>query len=165
MAGEFALYSMDIGPTLEPWAEGWSPKPALCIRWDNSVASEDYTPPRRVRRGSITRTGGGNVVTDMGVVASDARIQASGSPGAGTWISLNTGKALQTAYEDEDAQYYFTDGHRVWRVRFLPGDDNAFDFALDLTWYYGRGEEVCRWSMVMMVLGEMAPVGPPQAET
>ena len=155
---------MDIPPTLEPWADGWSPKPAVCIRWDNSVASEDYTPPKRVRRGSVTTTGGGSVVVDMGLVPSDARIRACGSPGTGTWISLRTADALQAAYEAVAARYYFTDGRRVWRVRFLPGEDNALDWALDLTWYYARGEEVCRWSLVMMVLEEMAPAAAPEAK-
>lgn len=163
MAGEFALYSTDISPTLEPWASTWDPQPALCIRWDNSVAAEDYTPPKSVRRGSVIKTGAGNVVTSMGLVKSDARIYASGSPSAGTWIRPDTGAALQAAYEDEDAQFYFTDGHQVWRVQFLPGEGNELDWAVDMTWYYGKGEEVCRWSIVLMVLdGPLTPVNPPE---
>lgn len=164
MAGEFALYSMDISPTLEPWASTSDPAPAMCIRWDNSVASEDYTPPKRVRRGSVIRTGGDNVVMDMGMVPSDSRIYASGNPSGGTWISPETGAAIQAAYEDVGEQYYFTDGHRVWKVEFLPGDDNVFDYALDLTWYYGKGVEVCRWSMVLLVREELTPVAPPEPE-
>lgn len=162
MSGNFALYSTDIDPTLEPWAETWDPQPAACIRWDNDVDDADYQPPRRVRRGSVIQTGTGNVVQDMGIVVTDGRIVASGSVEAGTWISTATEAALRAAYEGS-AQWYFTDGVRVWEVRFLPGDDNALETTMSLSWRAATAMEVWSWSIVLMVIdGPLTPVDPPE---
>ena len=158
-----ALYSTDIDPTLEPWAATWDPQPALLIRWDWDLDTENYSRPRPVRRGSVMRTGGGNHAQDMGMVISDGRIAAAGDVQSGTWISQATANAIQAAYEDTDAQYYFTDGHKVWRVRFLPGEENAPSLPLDLAWFYRTGDEICAWSITLMVLEEMTPVAPPEA--
>lgn len=160
MPGNFALYSTDIDPTLEPWDDGWDPAPSTLIRWDNDIDDADYSPARRVRRGSVIQTGGGNVVADMGIVVSDGRITASGTVEAGTWISTATRGALQSAYESGD-QFYFTDGHRVWLVQFLPGDDAAFESTMSLSWLYATGTEVWSWSMVLMALAQETPVDPP----
>lgn len=157
-----ALYSTDIDPTLEPWAETWAPPPALLIRWDWDLDAESYRSPRKIRRGSVMRTGGGNHVQDMGFVISDGRITASGDIPSGTWIYQATADAIQAAYEDILTEYYFTDGHKVWRVRFLPGEENAPDMPMDLAWYYSEGEEICAWSITLMVLEEMTPVDPPE---
>lgn len=162
MPGSFALFSTDIDPTLEPWATTWDPLPATVIRFDNDVDDADYQPPRRVKRGSVIQTGGGNVVQDMGIVVSDARIIASGSVEAGTWISTATEAALRAAYEGS-AQWYFTDGAQVWKVKFLPGADNAFEATMSLSWWYSKATEVWSWSIVLMVIdGPLAPVDPPE---
>lgn len=163
MAGNFALYSTDIDPTLEPWAETWDPAPELVIRFDNDADDQDYQPPRRVRRGSVIQTGAGNVVTDMGIVVTDGRITVSGTVDGGTWISTATAEALQAAYEDAGESYYFTDGVRVWEVRFLPGDDAAPELTMSLNWKAGAGVEVWSWSIVLMVVdGPLTPVDPPE---
>ena len=162
MPGDFALYSIDIPPTLEPWAATWDPQPATVIRWDWDVSDADYQPPRFVKRGSVIQTAGGNVVQDMGIVKSDARIVASGSVEAGTWISTATAAALRAAYEGS-AQWYFTDGVRVWEVRFLPGDDNALETTMSLSWRAATAMEVWSWSIVLMVIdGPLTPVDPPE---
>jgi hypothetical protein len=155
MAGNFALYSKDIDPTLTPWTA--DPAPALLIRWDNDVDDQDYQPPRRVRRGSVIQTGGGNVVTDMGIVVTDGRITASGTVDGGTWISTATAEALQTAYESTTATYYFTDGEHVWEVQFLPGEDNAPELTMSLSWKAAASIEVWSWSIVLMPLEEVTP--------
>ena len=155
MAGNFALYSTDISPTLTPWTA--DPAPELLIRWDNDVDDQDYQPPRRVRRGSVIQTGAGNIVTDMGLVVSDGRITASGTVDGGTWISTATAEALQAAYEDDDATFYFTDGVRVWEVRFLPGEDAAPELTMSLSWKAATSTEVWSWSIVLMPLEEVTP--------
>jgi len=167
MPGNFALFSTDIDPTLEPWAATWDPAPALCIRWDNDVDDQDYQPPRRVRRGSVIQTGAGNVVTDMGIVVSDQRITVSGSVDGGTWISTATATALQAAYEDTTAAYYFTDGVRVWEVKFLPGEESAPELTMSLNRRAATlqhlSTELWSWSIVLMVLdGPLTPVDPPE---
>lgn len=154
MSSPFALYSTDSAPTLTPWDA--DPAPATLIRLDNDVDDADYQPPRRVRRGSVIRTGAGNVVQDMGVVVTDGRIVASGTVDGGNWISTATRAALQAAYEGDD-EWFWTDGHRVWRVKFLPGEDAAFDSTMSLSWYHSTTEEVWSWSMVLMVLEEVTP--------
>lgn len=154
MSSPYCLYSTEITPTLEPWDA--DPAPATLIRLDNDVDEADYQPPRRTRRGSVIPTGGGNVIQDMGVVVTDGRITASGSVAAASWISTATRNALQAAYEGT-AEWFWTDGHRVWRVRFLPGEDAAFESSMSLSWYHATGTEVWSWSMVLMVLGEVTP--------
>ena len=162
MPGSFALFSTDIAPTLEPWAATWDPLPATVIRFDNDVDDADYQPPRRVKRGSVIQTGGGNVVQDMGIVVTDGRIVASGSVEAGTWISTATAAALRAAYEGSGT-WYFSDGVRVWEVRFLPGDENALETTMSLSWKASTAMEVWSWSMVLMVLdGPLTPVDPPE---
>jgi len=155
MAGNFALYSTDIDPTLTPWTA--DPAPDTLIRWDNDVDDQDYQPPRRVRRGSVIQTGAGNVVTDMGLVVSDGRITAAGTVDGGTWISTATAEALQTAYESTTATYYFTDGVHVWEVQFLPGEDNAPELTMSLSWKAAASTEVWSWSIVLMPLEEVTP--------
>ena len=154
MSSPFALYSTDISATTEPWDA--DPAPATLIRLDNDVDDADYQPPRRVRRGSVIQTGGGNVTQDMGVVVSDGRIVASGTVDGGNWISTTTRDALQAAYEGA-AEWYWTDGHRVWRVQFLPGEDAAFEATMSLSWYHATDTEAWSWSMVLMVLEEVTP--------
>ncbi len=162
MSGNFALYSTDISPTLEPWAATWDPLTAKVIRFDNDVDDADYQPPRRVKRGSVIPTGGGNVVQDMGIVVTDGRIVASGSVEAGTWISTATATALRTAYEGTGT-WYFTDGVRVWEVRFLPGEEHALETTMSLSWKAATAMEVWSWSMVLMVVdGPLTPVDPPE---
>lgn len=166
MAGNFALFSTDIDPTLEPWASTWDPQPDTVIRWDNDVDDADYQAPRRVRRGSVIQTGGGNVATDMGIVVSDQRIVLSGTVEAGTWISTATAEALQEAYEDTTAAWYFTDGVRVWEVKFLPGEENTPELTLSLSWKAATATEVWSWSIVLMVVdGPLTPVDPPEEVT
>jgi len=165
MPGNFALYSTDIDPTLEPWAATWDPLPATVIRFDNDVDDADYQPPRRVKRGSVIPTGGGNVVQDMGIVVTDGRIVASGSVEAGTWISTATATALRAAYEGTGT-WYFTDGVRVWEVQFLPGEENALETTMSLSWKAATATEVWSWSLVLMVVdGPLTPVDPPDEVT
>ena len=162
MPGSFALYSTDIDPTLEPWAATWDPLPATVIRFDNDVDDADYQPPRRVKRGSVIQTGGGNAVQDMGIVVTDGRIVASGSVEAGTWISTATAAALRAAYEAGE-EMYFTDGVSVWQVKFLPGEENYPETTMSLSWKAATGMEVWSWSLVLMVVdGPLTPADPPE---
>lgn len=162
MAGNFALYSTDIDPTLEPWAATWDPLPETVIHWDNDVDDADYVPPKMIKRGSVIQTGGGNVVQDMGIVKSDARIVASGSVEAGTWISTATAAAIKAAYEAGE-QMYFTDGVSVWRVKFLPGEESYPEAYMSLSWKASKGLEFWSWSLVLMVVdGPLTPVDPPE---
>lgn len=108
------------------------------------------------RRGSVIQTGGGNVVHDMGAVTSDARITASGTVAGGTWITTATATAILTAY-NSGGEYYFSDGARVWKVRFLPGPDVAPQMSMSLNWQMSSGVEVWSWSVTLMVLAEVTP--------
>jgi hypothetical protein len=165
MSGNFALFSTDISPTLEPWAATWDPQPDKVIRWDNDVDDADYQPPRLIKRGSVIPTGGGNVVQDMGIVKSDARIAASGSVEAGTWISTATAAAIRAAYEAGE-EMFFTDGATVWRVKFLPGEENYPETTMSLSWRASNGVEVWAWSIVLMVVdGPLTPADPPEEVT
>ena len=154
MSVPYALYSTDISATLTPAAA--APAPATLIVLDNHLDDASYSPARRVKRGSVIQTGAGAVVQDMGVVVQDARISASGTVEDGTWISTATRDKLQAAYEGS-AQWFWTDGQRVWRVRFLPGEDNVFAATMSLDIKYGVDMELWSWSMVLMVLAEVTP--------
>jgi hypothetical protein len=45
----------------------------------------------------------------------------------------------------------------------MPGEENAPEMPMDLSWFYAKGVEVCSWSITLMVLEEMTPVAPPEA--
>ena len=154
MSVPYALYSTDIAATLTPATA--SPAPATLIVFDNHIDDASYSPARRVKRGSVIQTGAGAVVHDMGVVVQDGRISAAGTVEDGTWISTATRDKLQAAYEGS-AQWFWTDGVRVWRVQFLPGDDAAFESTMSLFWKHSTGDEFWSWSMVLMVLAEVTP--------
>lgn len=151
MSALVSLFSTDIQPTLTPWAA--TPAPATLVRWDNDLDLHAYSPPALVRRGAVIRTGGGTVVHDMGTVISDARITASGNVESGTWMSTPTVQALQSAY-NAGGEYYFCDGFRIWRVRFLPGPEAALEVALNLNWKMAKDEEVWSWALKFLVLSE-----------
>lgn len=148
-----SLYSADIQPTLTPWEA--TPAPAQLIRWDNDLDLTAYSPPVFSRRGSVIPTGGSNVVHDMGLVVSDARLTASGTVENGTWMSTATVNALLSAY-NAGGEYYFCDGHRIWKVRFLPGPDAAPEMAMNLNWKMSTSVEVWSWSVTFMVLAEVS---------
>ncbi len=162
MSGNFALYSTDIDPTLEPWAVTWDPLPSTVIRFDNGVDDAEYQAPKFVKRGTVIQTGGGNVVQDMGIVKSDARIVASGTVKGSRWISTAAAEALRAAYEAGE-EMYFADGVSVWRVKFLPGEENYPEAYMSLSWKASDGVELWSWSLVLMVVdGPLTPVDPPE---
>lgn len=118
--GKFHLYSTEVTPTTNP--QGESPAPLTLIQWDRDPSlgnlGEYSEAEGDTQRGSNHKTLGGTVYQDFGTFESDQSISMSDDSSMSQVVKA----ALQTAYETKDGQFYFTDGYKVWKVRFLkPG--------------------------------------------
>lgn len=117
MATRFRLYSTDIAPTLAPDFAG--PSPELNIAWDHDPIEGGIqeTPPEG--RGSVIETGNlGTVFHDLGVPVAGGTLAVVGNASDGEWLTPETIAMFRTAYHVADAEYFFTDGIRCWRVRW-----------------------------------------------
>jgi len=114
---DFVFYSTDIDATTDP--ANADPAPATLVALDQPPYFGDYDLQAGVMgRGSVHQTLGGHVIQDFGVFVSDARISFSETDA----LSSTTVANLKTLFETVDGEYYFTDGHNVWKIRFArPG--------------------------------------------
>lgn len=118
---KFAFYSLlDTGagtviPKLDP--DDITPLPATVIKFDqDSYISGNYDPSGgSMSRGSDIPTLGGSLRQDFTAQITDKRILLS-DEGA---FFQTTITAIQALF-DLFTEFYFTDGHNCWKVRFIP---------------------------------------------
>ena len=110
---DFTFYSTDIDATTDP--ANADPAPATLVALDQPPYFGDYDlQAGALGRGSVHQTLGGHVVQDFGVFASDDRLSFSETDA----LSSATVTNLKTLFETVNGEYYFTDGHNVWTIRF-----------------------------------------------
>jgi hypothetical protein len=124
---DFAFYSTDITPTVDP--QSADPAPATLVVLDQPPIFGEYEEPGGKRvRGSVHPTLGGVQVQDFGTQVMDGRIRMAESDA----LEADTVAAIQTLNEADGTQYYFTDGFSVWKVRF--SRPNGFTAWKNLFW-------------------------------
>jgi hypothetical protein len=126
---DFAFYSTDIDPTVDP--ANADPAPETLVVLDQPPILGDGRVDMQIGdagRGSVIQTLGGAVIQDFGVYEEDGRI----SFGESDALSADVVDDLQTIHDVVDGEYYFTDGFRVWKVRFAR--PNGFKARLNLFW-------------------------------
>jgi hypothetical protein len=144
---DFAFYSTDIQPTTDP--ANASPAPATLVVLDQPPIFGTYDfDAGEVGRGSVIQTLGGVVVQDFGVIAGDGRISFSESDA----LSAETVAALKAIHDIIDGEYFFTDGFRIWRVRFAR--PNGFKYRKNLFWAQ-HGHEIYSYEINLIVVAEL----------
>lgn len=122
---DFAFYSTEIDPTVDP--ANADPAPATLVVLDQPPIFGNFNSQGgEIGRGTVISTLGGNIIQDFGVVVTDERISFSESDA----LTESTITGLKAIHVVVDGEYYFTDGFRVWKVRFArPG---GFLYRLNL---------------------------------
>ena len=113
---DFCLYSTDIAATTDP--AGASPAPAILVPFarDPLLGDGEFDESAGdTGRGSRFKTLGGVVCQDFGVQAGDGRIFIADKKVLVDGSFIADMRAIHAAV---DAEYFFTDGLRVWKVRF-----------------------------------------------
>lgn len=112
----FRLYSTEISPTTRPDDDG----PDLNIRWDHDpLKTGGFEIAEPEGRGAVIPTGNlGTVFHDLGVPSAGGMITISGDVTGGEYLLPATVAAFRAAYHDVGQEYYLTDGHDVWLVRW-----------------------------------------------
>lgn len=141
---DFAFYSTDIDPTVDP--AGADPAPATLVILDQAPTFGEYEEPGGSRvRGCVIPTLGGVQVQDFGVYEADGRIRIAEEKA----LYGPTVSALHDLHEAAGAEYYFTDGFSVWRVKFAR--PNGFAAWKNLFWRQ-HGVEVYSYEINLVVL-------------
>lgn len=145
---DFAFYSTDITPTTDP--ANANPAPATLVVLDQPpilLGGEYNFDAGETGRGSVIQTLGGVVVQDFGVIEGDGRISFSEFDA----LSASTVAGLKTIHETVDGEYYFTDGFRVWKVRFMR--PNGFKARLNLFWAQ-HDESIYSYEIKLIVISQ-----------
>ena len=143
---DFAFYSTDIDPTTDP--ANADPVPGTLVALDQPPYFGDYDlQAGAVGRGSVHATLGGHVIQDFGVFEADERISFSESDA----LSSATATALKTLFETVNGEYYFTDGHNVWKIRFARPD--GFIYRRNLLFAH-HGEHIFSYEINLIVVSE-----------
>ena len=141
---DFAFYSTEIDPTTDPAIA--EPAPATLVVLDQPPYFGDYDlQAGAMGRGSVHDTLGGHVIQDFGVFEKDQRISFSESDA----LSSATITALKTLFETVDGEYFFTDSHNVWKVRFSRPD--GFIYRRNLLFAH-HGEHVFSYEINLIVV-------------
>lgn len=112
----FAIYSTDIAATTQPATA--SPAPAQLLVFDQDPIYGEYDPEAGVDgRGAVIETLGAPVVQEFAAIAGDGRIRVAEENALGE----TSASALRSIYQS-GGERFFTDGYRVWRVRFARPD-------------------------------------------
>ncbi len=112
----FAIYSTDISPTVDPASANPAPATLVVFPQDPVLGDGEYDEARGdTGRGSSHRTLGGVVAQDFGTVAGDGAIYIADKK---VLIEDSFISDMRWLHDTVDGQYYFTDGVRVWKVRF-----------------------------------------------
>ncbi|MDX9916110.1 MAG: hypothetical protein RBS49_09495 [Sphaerochaeta sp.] len=118
MAVKFAIYSIDIAATLDPWDA--DPAPATMIDLGEDPIFGDYDPNAGSKgRGARIATLGGAVDQDFGSFVQDGRIRLAVQ---NVPIAAATIATLDAAFAAIDTQYFFTDSVNCWTVKFVKPD-------------------------------------------
>ena len=141
---DFAFYSTDIDPTTDP--ANADPAPATLVALDQPPYFGEYDlQAGSTGRGSVQATLGGHVIQDFGVFEEDERISFSESDA----LSSTTVTNLKTLFETVNGEYYFTDGHNVWRIRFARPD--GFIYRRNLLFAH-HGEHIFSYEINLVVV-------------
>jgi hypothetical protein len=109
----FAFYSTEIQPTVSPATA--SPAPVTLVVLDQPPIFGTYDfDAGEMGRGSVIQTLGGVVIQDFGVTPGDGRISFSENDA----LTKPVKEALDVIHKVVDGEYFFTDGFKIWRVRF-----------------------------------------------
>ena len=134
------LYSTDIAPTTTPsWA-------ATIVVWDHD-ATDGVEVRMPERRATMIPTMGGAVWQDYGPTPAGGEITIRGSVTDGTWLRASTVAALRAAEAQVGAEWYWTDGWSVWRVRI-----RSFDAWRDLM-RAEQGIDAWSYELVLWIVG------------
>lgn len=143
---EFAFYSTDIDPTVDP--QSADPVPATLVVLDQPPIFGEYEEPGGTRvRGSVHPTLGGVQVQDFGAVVTDGRIRIAESDA----LEPDTVAALQALNASAGTDYYFTDGFSVWKVMF--SRPNGFTAFKNLFWAQ-HGKQIYSYEINLVVLAK-----------
>ena len=113
MEETFRTFSIDISPTLDP--DSADPAPATNIVFTQDPKHGEYNEAQAESdRGSVIQTLGGAVIQDFGVSVRDETIEFSDTEA----LTQAVVTELQSAYEQVDTEWYFTDGYSCWKVQF-----------------------------------------------
>lgn len=113
MKETFRIYSTDIVATLNP--DEAAPLPATNIVFTQDPTHGEYNEAQADSdRGSVIQTLGGVVIQDFGVNVQDEIISFSDTEA----LTQDVVTELQSAYEQIDTEWYFTDGRSCWKVQF-----------------------------------------------
>lgn len=142
---DFAIYSTDIDPTTDPANADPAPETLVVLDQVPILGNGQYDlMSGEIGRGSVSRTLGGVVVQDFGVVDGDQRISFSDADALGA----ATVAALKTIHETVGGEYYFTDGFNIWTVQFArPG---GFVYRRNLFWAQ-HGQEIYSYEINLVV--------------
>ena len=142
---DFAFYSTDIAATTDP--ANADPAPATLVVFDQPPIFGEYEEPGGSRvRGSVIPTLGGVQVQDFGAHVTDGRIRIAEQNA----LYEATVSALHTIHQ-AGAEYFFTDGFNVWRVKF--SRPNGFMAWKNLFWKQ-HGIAVYSYEINLVVLAE-----------
>lgn len=143
---QFAFYSTDIAPTTDPAAANPAPATLVVFPQDPIFGDAEFDEARgNTGRGSHMRTLGGMVVQDFGTLAGDGELYITDRKVLveGTFIS-----DMQALHDTVDGEFYFTEGVRVWKIRFArPGGFKAWRDLL-----FKIREDVDVWSYEINLL-------------
>lgn len=143
---DFAFYSTEINPTTDP--ANAEPAPATLVVLDQPPYFGEYDlHAGAVGRGSVQATLGGQVIQDFGVFEEDQRISFSESDA----LTSATVASLKTLFENVAGEYYFTDGHNVWKIRFSRPD--GFIYRRNLLFAH-HGETIFSYEINLIVVSQ-----------
>ena len=125
---DFAFYSTDINPTKDPQNADPAPAQLVVLDEEPSVDGTYSQQEGDIGRGGVIKTLGGIVTQDFGIINGDQRITISDRDA----LTATTIAALKALHETIDGEYWFTDGHDVYKVRFAR--PNGFRCWRNLLW-------------------------------
>lgn len=118
MRSKFVIFSMELGPSLDPQSLG-TPPVSMVVFDRDPIATGNYDPHAGTTvRGSVIPTLGGVIIQDFGVQIQDQRINISDEAA----FKKATVDALTALYIISSGRYYFTDGYSCWEVQFARPD-------------------------------------------
>jgi len=145
---QFAIYSTDIDPTTDPASANPAPATLVVFPQDPIFGDAEFDEERGAAgRGSHMRTLGGVVVQDFGPQEKDGAIYIADRRVLveGTFIA-----DMRALHDTVDGEYYFTEGLRVWKVRFARPD--GFRAWRDLLFKIREAVDVWSYEINLLVV-------------
>ncbi len=147
---DFAFYSTDIAPTTDPAAASPAPATLVVFPRDPIMGDGEFDEsPGDTGRGSRHRTLGGMVVQDFGTVTGDGAIYIADKK-----VLVENGfiADMRWLHDTVDGEYYFTEGVRVWKVRFTR--PNGFKYWRHLLFKIRENADVYSYEINLYVISK-----------